>query len=180
MSNKTIINGTQNIKSKRKSQRGKWGHLGAPPKATKWPSYAFTMAQLFRNNSTGPNAQCQLSLRNKVTEDLTNGSLIELAAIKQPKHAAGRPKSRFVRKEHYDAKRMTLKVQKTVTTTTVYNVVPATPVTAPVITNVSPEPELVHASPAPQANTETNTVPAGLTVMGPPPNQISSEQPVTA
>jgi hypothetical protein len=77
------------------------------------------MEQLFERNSTGPHRQCKLSLRNKVNALLINpdgekvdhtpaGTIYQLVSIPQPKGAVGRPKSRYVMKEHYDAATMVL------------------------------------------------------------------------
>lgn len=123
-----------NKKSVRKSQKGKWGSVGAPPKKTNWPNRPFTYKQLFANNT----GQCELSLRNKVsksTKDVVCGlkggqseagqcdfipALLQLQSVKQPGQKAGRPSERFVVKEHYDGSKMTL-----------FTSAPAATVTAP-------------------------------------------------
>ena len=143
----------------RKSLKGKWNHIGAPPKNTRWPGRPFTMEQLFERNSKGPNAQCELSLRNKVDALVATGELIELKSKKQPHGAVGRPKAVFVLKSKFDASKMEKadKKAKTAKKSTVAVVAPtpatapapAAPVTAtPVASSASPTPETI-AAPAP-------------------------------
>ena len=148
----------------RKSLKGKWNHIGAPPKSTKWPARPFTMEKLFAVNSKGPNAQCQLSLRNKVDERVAAGELIELKSKKQPHGAVGRPKAVFVLKEHFDASKMEKADKKAKTPkaakksivavtapTPAIAPAPAAPVTAtPVASSAAPAPETTQVSvPAP-------------------------------
>ena len=85
----------------RKSLKGKWGRVGAPPKATKFPRGAFTMETLFNRNKN----QCELSLRNKVDAALAAKELIQLKARKQAGGAVGRPKAVFVLKDNFNAKK---------------------------------------------------------------------------
>jgi hypothetical protein len=128
-----------NAKNK-KSLKGKWGHVGAPPKKTKFPKTPFTMAVLFGRNKN----QCELSLRNKVDALLSAGELVSLKPRKQAGGAVGRPKAVFVLKEHYNAtkhtkanaavkitKTKTVKVKKTKKSTNVVAVVSPAPAVAP-------------------------------------------------
>jgi len=99
------------------SMKGKRGStVGAPPKPTKWPTSAFTMATLFERNSKGEHAQCQLSLRNKVDALLESGELIALKTKRQPNHAVGRPKDVFVLKANFNTEKHERLDGKTVTT----------------------------------------------------------------
>jgi hypothetical protein len=146
-------------KSKRNSQKGKWGHIGAPPKNTKWPSRPFTMATLFGRNLH----QCELSLRNKVEAGISDGSILELKSKKQPHGNVGRPKSVFVLKANYDKATMTLadKVTKTARTPRKAKTVPpasvaavpATPAVAPVPVTTAPVASVDAPAPAPAPET---------------------------
>ena len=89
------------VKRGRRSLKGKWGNVGAPPKTVNWPRTSFTMAALFSRNSKGGNAQCELSLRNKVDAGVANGTILALLPKKQPGGKVGRPKSMFVLKQFY-------------------------------------------------------------------------------
>ena len=132
----------------RKSQKGNWGQVGAPPKKVSWPRGAFILATLFGRNSKGPNKQCELSLRNKVEDGVLAGEILALMPKKQPKGAVGRPKSVFVLKDNYVPSKMELapvkvKVKKSRTV----SVVSVTPAVAAVV----PTQDAVPASPAPEA-----------------------------
>jgi hypothetical protein len=87
----------------RRSLKGKWGKVGAPPKAIKFPRGAFTMESLFNMNGTEKGVNCELTIRNKVADRLDDGSLIQLKARKQAGGAVGRPKAVFILKENFDA-----------------------------------------------------------------------------
>jgi hypothetical protein len=122
-------------KSGRKSMKGRWGKVGAPPKATKFPRGAFTMESLFNMNKN----QCELSLRNKVDDKLADGSLIALKARKQAGGKVGRPKAVFVLKDNFNKdkhERADVKAK--------------TPKTRTVVT-VSPTPVAPTAPPVPEA-----------------------------
>ena len=152
-------------KSSRRSQKGKWGHIGAPPKNTRWPKRPFTMAALFARNSH----QCELSLRNKVEAGVSDGSILELKSKKQPHGNVGRPKSVFVLKANYDKATMTLADKTTkaphtprkakVTAATVA-VAPATPAVAPAASPVTAAPVASVDAPAPAPAPETVSVPS--------------------
>ena len=152
-------------KSSRRSQKGKWGHIGAPPKNTRWPKRPFTMATLFARNSH----QCELSLRNKVEAGVSDGSILELKSKKQPHGNVGRPKSVFVLKANYDKATMTLADKTTkaphtprkakVTAATVA-VAPATPAVAPAASPVTAAPVASVDAPAPAPAPETVSVPS--------------------
>lgn len=83
--------------SNKKSLRGKWGKVGAPPKSVKWPKGKFTMDRLFELNKN----QCKLTLRHKVVKMVENKELTALEPQKQPNGAAGRPKSVFILSKNY-------------------------------------------------------------------------------
>jgi hypothetical protein len=85
----------------RKSMKGKWGHVGAPPKKTSWPTVPFTMETLFKRNKN----QCELSLRNKVDDRIADESLIKLNPRKQKGGAVGRPKSVFILADKFNEKK---------------------------------------------------------------------------
>ncbi len=126
----------------RKSLKGKWGHVGAPPKKTSWPSAPFTMEGLFKRNKN----QCELSLRNKVDDRLADESLIQLKSRKQKGGAVGRPKSVFILADKFNAKKhvkfgqtVPVKARKTRVAATAI----ATPAVAPVVT----APEVPTATP---------------------------------
>jgi hypothetical protein len=141
-------NNKQNkINKNRKSLKGKWGRVGAPPKATKFPRGAFTMESLFNMNKN----QCELSLRNKVDDKLADGSLIALKTRKQKGGKVGRPKAVFVLKENFDkdkhekadTKAKTPKAKTrtvvTVSTTPVAPTAPPVPAAAAAVPSPSPE-----------------------------------------
>lgn len=152
-------NNKQN-KSVRKSLKGKYGKVGAPPKATKFPRGAFTMEALFNMNKN----QCELSLRNKVDARLEDGSLIQLKSRKQAGGKVGRPKAVFVLKDNFDAskhekadvkaKTPKAKVTKTRTVVTVTAEATVTPTTPPV-----PEASVIPATSAPAAVEQPVSVP---------------------
>ena len=156
----------------RKSLKGNWGKVGAPPKKTNLPTRPFTMQQLFDRNSTGPNRQCELSLRNKVDAMVLAGTLLALAPIKQAHGAVGRPKSRFVLKENFDSATMVLAPKKDKATVTVPVAVTSTvnPVSAPA-------PVAAPASPAPEApvTPAVETVSAPLSAPAPVAPVTSTE-----
>ena len=139
-------------KNAKRSQKGKWGHIGAPPKAVRWPNRPFTMETLFARNSNGKNKQCELSLRNKVDAGVADGTILELKAKKQPHGAVGRPKSVFVLKVNYVASKMeladkTAKGKKTPRKATVATVAVASP--APATSPAAAEPVTAQPAPAP-------------------------------
>src|SRR3954466_838284 len=82
----------------RRSQKGTWGKVGAPPKSTSYPRGSFTMATLFGRNKN----QCELSIRNKVDAMLAAGELVQLKSRRQAHGAVGRPKAVFVLKANFD------------------------------------------------------------------------------
>jgi len=136
------------LKSGRKSQKGKWGQVGAPPKKVSWPRGAFVMETLFARNSKGPNKQCKLSLWNKVNDGVLAGEILVLESKKQPKKGVGAPRKVFVLKANYVPSKMELapnkvKVKKA-RTVSVVSVTPAVAV-------VAPTQDAVPASPAPEA-----------------------------
>jgi hypothetical protein len=167
----------------RKSLKGKWNHIGAPPKSTKWPTRPFTMEQLFERNSKGANGQCELSLRNKVDARIAAGELIELKSKKQPHGAVGRPKAVFVLATKFDASKMEKADKKAKTpkatkksTVAVTAPTPATapapvaPVTAtPVASSAAPAPETTPAAPTPEV-----AAPAPETTVATPAPEVAA------
>lgn len=133
-------NTRSNKRNARKSLKGKWGHIGAPPKPMKFPGRPFVMASLFAINKT----LCELTVRKNVDKALETGLIVELTPLPQKGGAVGRPKSRFVLKSKFNAAKMTLRPAKTVTT--------------PVAT-VSPAPVTPEPTPAPVVETVTEATP---------------------
>jgi len=188
-------NNKQNkVTKNRRSLRGKWGKVGAPPKATRFPRGAFTMESLFTLNKN----QCQLSLRNKVDAKLADGSLIALKPRKQAGGKVGRPKAVFVLKDNFnkdkhekaDVKAKTPKT-RTVVTVSPSPVAPTTPpvpeatpvaatsVVVPVATVVPPTPEVatpVETAAVIEAPTPPAIVETGHTItFGVPAATVASE-----
>jgi hypothetical protein len=131
-------------KNNRKSLKGSWGKIGAPPKPVNWPSDAFTMATLFSRNTK----QCELSLRTKVADGVAGGSILPLMTKKQPGGAVGRPKSVFVLKKHFVSSKHELspktisRLNRTVSVTPAIVAVPASPATVIVEVPASPVPAI--------------------------------------
>lgn len=144
------------MKNKTKSQKGTWGHVGAPPKPVKYPRTKFTVERAVALNE----GVCELTIRKRIKADVEAGKLVTLPVIKQPKKAVGRPKFCFQLTE-LAGKTTPTKLTKTprVTkpkTATVVTVSPATPaptvatptaVTTPVA--VTPEVPATVVTPAP-------------------------------
>jgi len=154
----------KNNNKTRKSQKGTWGIVGAPPKKTSWLSGPFTMAQLFLRNSKGVNAQCELSLRTKVDARLADGSLVALKTRKQKGGKVGRPKAVFILADKFNAKKhvkldavVTKKVRTVVSVTSEPTVsptvAPVIPTTAPVVVMAT-----IEAPAAPVVNVPVETV----------------------
>jgi hypothetical protein len=168
----------------RRSMKGKWGKVGAPPKATKFPKTPFTMATLFGRNTN----QCELSLRNKVDAMLLTGALIQLKSRKQAHGAVGRPKAVFIAKASFNkekheklgapAKPVTRKARTIVAAsdTTV------APVTAPAPENTAAVPlvpiETVPVETAAPIVTETVPATEPANVIPVPTDSQPVEQPV--
>lgn len=167
----------KSVKRGRRSLKGKWGNVGAPPKTVNWPRTSFTMAALFSRNSKGGNAQCELSLRNKVDAGVADGTILALKSKKQPGGAVGRPKSMFVLKKFYVpskhelADKAVVKLNRTVSVTPAPVAVAPAPVAAP----ASPAPIVTEAPAAPApvietvASVETAPAPAVATPASPEP-----------
>lgn len=77
--------------NKTTSQKGTWGHVGAPPKTVKYPRTRFTVERAVALNE----GVCELTIRKRIKADVTAGKLVTLPVIKQPKKAVGRPKFCF-------------------------------------------------------------------------------------
>jgi hypothetical protein len=112
----------------RKSQKGKWGKVGAPPKPIKYPRGAYTIAQLVALNPQ----VCELTLRNTVTNAVRGYKMVKdvqvpvpVTIVKLPKNftkeTVGRPNFRFMSKAAYDSTQANLRARKTL---------PVVPVTA--------------------------------------------------
>ena len=119
-------------KPARKSLKGKWGKVGAPPKPIKYPRGAFTITQLVALNPQ----VCELTLRNTVTNNvrgykMVDGKKIEIPVtlVKLPKNAekttVGRPNFRFMSKAAFEANQKNLK-KTTVTAPTAAQEAPET------------------------------------------------------
>lgn len=130
----------------RKSMKGKWGRVGAPPKSTSFPKGAFTMETLFGRNKN----QCELSLRTKVDAGLAAGEIIALKTRKQAGGKVGRPKAVFVLKENFNKEKHERADAKA-----------KTPKTRTVI-SVSPSPVTPTAPPIPTATVVPVTAPATI------------------
>jgi hypothetical protein len=105
-------------KPARKSQKGKWGKVGAPPKAIKYPRGSYTIKQLVELNPQ----VCELTLRNTVTNAVRGFKMVdgakvnvEVTIVKLPKNASketvGRPNFRFISKAAFDANQKNLKTK---------------------------------------------------------------------
>jgi len=185
-------NNKSNKNSKqRRSLKGKWGKVGAPPKAIKFPRGAFTMESLFNMNGVAKGNNCELTIRTKVANRLADGSLIQLKARKQAGGKVGRPKAVFVLKENFDkdkhekadVKVKTAKTRNVVTVTasvapTAPPVPEATPVAATAPATIEPQPEVTAPTPevtapaeavatveAPVAHVDTAAAPASEPVI---------------
>jgi len=145
MSKQNKRSNNRNAKA-RKSLKGKWGHIGAPPKPMRFPGRPFIMAALFALNK----GLCELTVRKNVDKAIETGLLVELTPLPQKGGAVGRPKSRFVLKSKFNAAKMTLRPAKTVTTPVA--TVTSTPTPAPVVT----------PPPAPVVETVTETTPVAV------------------
>ncbi len=175
----------------RKSQKGKWGSVGAPPKKTSWPVGPFSTAILFKRNSKGANAQCELSLRTKLDVRLANGEVIELKAKKQKGGAVGRPKSMFILATKFNVKKhvkvgaiVTPKTRKARVTAVVVADV-AAPAVAPVVNVISttaPVADTVPATiePQPEATAPVETVVETAPTPAPSEAPVAPSEPVVS
>ena len=109
-------------KPARKSQKGTWGKVGAPPKLIKYPRGSFTISQLVALNP----GVCELTLRNTVTNNVRGYKVVKTSTgpvsvavpvtlVKLPKNAeketVGRPNFRFMSKAAFDANQKNLKAK---------------------------------------------------------------------
>jgi hypothetical protein len=110
-------------KPERKSMKGKWGKVGAPPKPIKYPRGSFTIAALHALNPE----VCELTLRNRVI-DSTRGykvvtKIVDGKRVKtqvpvpqtlvrldknSEKDTVGRPNFRYMSKAAYEANQKNL------------------------------------------------------------------------
>jgi hypothetical protein len=159
--NKSVKTTTASVKSTkgRRSMKGKWGKVGAPPKSTFFPRGTFTMESLFNQNKN----QCELSLRTKVDDKIADGSLIALKPKKQAGGKVGRPKSVFVLKENFDSTKHEVAPPKAARK--VKSVVVETPaVVIEVLETIFPVVPPVTNVVAPTVETVVETVPASPVV----------------
>lgn len=151
MKNKNKNTKSKSVKPTRRSQKGKWGNVGAPPKTVSWPKGAFTMASLFSRNKT----QCELTLRTKVEKGVKTGVILALIPKKQSGGGVGRPKSVFVLKENFFPSKMELAIR----TVRLFSAAASAPVATPtqtVAVPASPSPvETVYVA-APAVETTTS------------------------
>ena len=146
------------MKNKNTSQKGKWGKVGAPPKAIKYPKTKFTVARLVESNAN----VCELTIRTRIKNDVAAGVLVKVGDVKQPKSGVGRPKASFILKEL--AANLAPVVAKTKKVKKVKAEKTVAPVTAPVVAEVTAP--VVEPTPAPVAEVtaavvaETNPLPA--------------------
>ena len=119
---------------KNTSQKGKWGHVGAPPKNVKYPRTRFTVERAVALNE----GVCELTIRKRIKADVKAGKLVTLPVIPQAGGAVGRPKFAFQLKElatKNKPAKTTRTPRKTATVATVTTPAPVTtPVTTPAVT----------------------------------------------
>lgn len=156
----------------RKSMKGKWGIVGAPPKHIKFPKTKFSMARLFEMNS----AVCELTIRERVKARIAAREIEKQPVRKQPKHGVGRPSDIFlVVKNSAPAK---VRTPKKTVAVTAPAAVPET-----VAVNIAPAPtqnETVTASPALVESSAPAPVLIESIIPPLPQESIVSEQPVIA
>jgi hypothetical protein len=170
MANKRKIN----RRSNRKSLKGKWGKVGAPPKKVKFPTRPFTMKQLFARNP-GP---CELTIRDRVESLINAGTITQLDPRKQPKKGVGRPSDLFVLTEHLNGRTPLVKSTVQVVSTPAPVTPEAVPVTNTETVTATPAPE-VTATPAPEPVPEV-TQPEVVAAPAPETTPAPVEQPVVA
>jgi hypothetical protein len=134
---------------KNTSQKGKWGHVGAPPKNVKYPRNRFTVARAVELNE----GVCELTIRKRIKSDVKAGKLVTLPVIKQAGGAVGRPKFCFQLKELV-GKVTPVKLTKTpVTKVKVVSVASVTPTTPVIPTPAVTTPVVVTAPVVPTTPT---------------------------
>jgi len=155
------------------SLKGKWGTVGAPPKAVKFPRGKFTIKKLFALNQ----GVCELTLRKRIDAAVAAGTITQLKeTVRQD--GVGRPnflfqvngsvkefnKAASVGRSAVKATRKTRKVvTETVTTTPVAEVVPTpVPVATPVPATSTPVVNVVTPAPVVDDVTEGSEVPAAF------------------
>lgn len=171
---KTTRKNKNSKKHNRRSMKGKWGKVGAPPKATKFPSGVFTIESLHNRNKN----QCKLSIRKKVEAAEDAGTLIRLKARKQAGGSVGRPSAAFILKENFDASKhekgerpapLNRKPRTAPVVSTSATVTPA----APVVTAPAPEPVAATVVPPP-AEAPVETAPVVSETVTEPANVIQA------
>ena len=139
MKNKNARKSNKNVKATK-------GQPGAPKKAVKYPRGNFTVASAIKFNVK---TACGLTVRNRITEDVENGLLVENGKRPQAGGAVGRPSTLYILATLAKTVKAKTKAPKaptaimsprktkaaSVTLAPVVNVVPASPAPAPV-TNV--------------------------------------------
>jgi hypothetical protein len=158
MSNKRKV-----TRRSRKSLKGKWGKVGAPPKNIKFPARPFTMKQLFAKNA----GACELTIRGRVAARLADRTVTQLDPRKQPKHGVGRPSDLFVETIHLNGR--TPLAKSTVEIVSTPSLAPeSVPVTVTETVTAAPAPEPAQseavintvANPAPTPDAVENTPPS--------------------
>jgi hypothetical protein len=118
--------------SERKSLKGSWGKVGAPPKDIKYPRGSFTIGELLPLNP----GVCELTLRNRVIDSVRGYKVVKkvvdgkktetqvsvpVTLVRLDKNATketvGRPNFRYMSKAAFDANKKNIKkTPKNVTT----------------------------------------------------------------
>lgn len=86
MKNKNARKSNKNVKATK-------GQPGAPKKAVKYPRGNFTVASAIKFNAK---TACGLTVRNRITEDVENGLLVENGKRPQAGGAVGRPSTLYI------------------------------------------------------------------------------------
>lgn len=144
---------------KTKSLKGKWGHVGAPPKKVKYPNTRFTIERAVKLNP----GVCELTVRKRISADLESGALVQAEVIHQPKKGVGRPKFTFIRKEFAGKVKTAPKgTRKTVRKATTPAATPVATVTTPVVTKPTVVTPVTPTTPAVDETPAATVTPAPL------------------
>lgn len=142
----------------RKSLKGKWGNVGAPPKNVRYPRTQFTVETAVKFNESDP---CELTIRKRIKDDLKAGKLVKVGERPQPKGGVGRPSAVYALKEV--AAKLKTKTPKTSAPKAVkVKASKSAPASVPV-TTVTATPAASPATPEPTVN------PAATPVVTPTP-----------
>lgn len=151
-------NKQKGIRMKTKSLKGKWGHVGAPPKKVKYPNTRFTVERAVKLN---PNV-CELTVRKRIAADIESGALVQADVIRQPKKGVGRPKFTFIRKELAGKVNTPKTATKRTRKTTTPAATPVATVTTPVVTNPTVVVPVTPTAPAVDETPAATVTPAPL------------------